>query len=74
MKYGSLFLDRSLFDGYVRHKFAAVSDLMNDTKLIFRLWKYSIYSIAKSRQIVYDIIFRMEAGYENVRNTAAFQV
>ena len=55
------------FSVLVRHKFAAVSYLMNDTELIFCLWKYRIYCITKSSQIIV-------ASDKNIRNTAVFQV
>ena len=62
------------FSVLVGYKFAAVSYLMNDTELIFCPWKYRIYCVTKSCQIICDIIFRMEDGNENVRNTAVLEV
>lgn len=55
------------FSVFVGYKLAAVSYLMHDAELIFRVWKDCIYCTAKSCKIVM-------ASYENVRNTTVFQV
>ena len=49
------------------HKLTAVPYLMNYAELIFCSRKYGIYCIAKTCQIIMT-------SYENVHNTAAFQV
>ena len=45
----------------------AAGNLMNDAELIFCPWKYRIYCVTKSRQIIMT-------SYENIRNTTIFQV
>ena len=49
----------------VRHKFAAVADLMNYTELILRLGENRVYRITEPCEVIVT-------GNENVLNAAAF--